>query len=368
MARPWSHTIVALGLVAITASTPLVESSSALAEGPSASSSVTAGSLVTDLSDFGLPDEAGIPADAGLDVPDTLPERPNMTFDGVAARAGSIVSATDPADWNLGPLAERLEYAPEAAFQFVRDSIGYDPYPGVLRGARGTLAARAGNDIDRALLLQALLDRMVVPSRLVVGTLDDASTGRLLARSFLAPARALPSMPIDSREVGDLPALAARAHRDYAVVRQTLGARDAQMDGSANAAAASEARQHVWVQMRFGTEWLDLDPSMPDSQPGQTLAPVTRVLDEDPGRVARYRHRAGDRGASLGRCAVGADGPGAHAGCGDSRPPGHLPDDGTGELVDRRQHQYCPRFRSRLAADPDRRRRFVPGRPIPRGP
>ncbi len=54
------------------------------------------------------------------------------------------------------------------------------------------------------------------------------------------------------------------------------------MNGAADAAAAAESRQHVWLQMQFGTSWLDLDPSMPDAQPGQTLTAVTKVLEAVP--------------------------------------------------------------------------------------
>jgi transglutaminase-like putative cysteine protease len=48
---------------------------------------------------------------------------------------------------------------PEAAFEFVRDKIALEPYPGVMKGARGTLVTRGGNAVDRALLLAAILKR-----------------------------------------------------------------------------------------------------------------------------------------------------------------------------------------------------------------
>ncbi|MBL3528400.1 MAG: transglutaminase domain-containing protein [gamma proteobacterium endosymbiont of Lamellibrachia anaximandri] len=44
-----------------------------------------------------------------------------------------------------------------AAFAFVRDEIGYEAYTGSLRGARGTLWSDAGNSLDQASLLIALL-------------------------------------------------------------------------------------------------------------------------------------------------------------------------------------------------------------------
>ena len=234
------------------------------------------------LSSFALPPEDGLVRDARLEVPATLPADTDLSPDTIVQRAAAMVAATDPSEWSLGSLAERLQYSPEAAFALVRDSIGYDPYPGVLRGGLGTLLARAGNDVDRALLLQALLDRMVIRTRLVEGTLDDATVTALLHRAFQPPATPLGPPPIDPAELVDLPSLSTRAHRDYSLLRGAIGDRDASMTGAADTAATAESRQHVWLQMQFGTSWLDLDPSMPDAQPGQALTAVTKVLEAVP--------------------------------------------------------------------------------------
>ncbi len=280
MGRPRLGRLLAVGLAFVGAFTPLVEHGAAVAQSPSVSPAVA--QSPPDLSSFALPADGELVADAGLDVPPTLPAGADLSPDTIVQRASAIVAATDPSEWSLGSLADRLQYSPEAAFALVRDSIGYDPYPGVLRGGLGTLLARAGNDVDRALLLQALLDRMVIRTRLVEGTLDDATLAALLHRSFQPPVDPLGAQPIDPAELVDLPSLSARAHRDYALLRGAVGVRDASMDGGSDATAATEARQHVWLQMQFGTGWLDLDPSMPDAQPGETLTAVTKVLESVP--------------------------------------------------------------------------------------
>ncbi len=291
MGRPRFGRLLAVGLTFVGAFTPLLELGPAGAQSPPASPEVARSPVASpslamapepDLSGFAVPADGDLVADAGLDVPPTLPTDADLSPDSIVQRAAAIVAATDASEWSLGSLAERLQYSPQAAFALVRDSIGYDPYPGVLRGGLGTLLARAGNDVDRALLLQALLDRMVVRTRLVEGTLDDATLAALLHRAFQPPVAPLGPQPIDPAELVDLPSLSARAHRDYGLLRAAIGDRDASMSGASDAAAASESRQHVWLQMQFGTGWLDLDPSMPDAQPGQTLAVATTVLDSVP--------------------------------------------------------------------------------------
>ena len=54
----------------------------------------------------------------------------------------------------------------KAIFAFVRDQIRYEAYSGVLREADGTLAARAGNALDRSLLLASLLGAAKIPARI----------------------------------------------------------------------------------------------------------------------------------------------------------------------------------------------------------
>ncbi|NOZ19912.1 MAG: hypothetical protein GXP25_02360 [Planctomycetes bacterium] len=53
--------------------------------------------------------------------------------------------------------AAELKHDPDAVFTFVRDRVRTDPYNGCLRGAVGTLWGGAGNDMDQAVLLAALL-------------------------------------------------------------------------------------------------------------------------------------------------------------------------------------------------------------------
>ena len=94
--------------------------------------------------------------------------------------ASAAAAATrDP----IAELAAALDYDAERIFRFVSDEVRYDPYSGILRGARGTLSSRAGNSADQALLLAALLDASLLPVRFAVGEIDSATADTLLAGS-----------------------------------------------------------------------------------------------------------------------------------------------------------------------------------------
>ena len=63
--------------------------------------------------------------------------------------------------WQLSAKAGDLAAGHDAAVSFVRDHVGIDAYPGVLRGARGAFLSRRGNAWDRALLRSAHSPRAI---------------------------------------------------------------------------------------------------------------------------------------------------------------------------------------------------------------
>lgn len=93
---------------------------------------------------------------------------------------GAVTAALTYPLWRPGPgpvaapdyildQARRLGFDADRIAAFVRDDVPLDEYEGVLRGAVGTLWAGTGNELDRALLLEALLNRSGIPTRLVQG-------------------------------------------------------------------------------------------------------------------------------------------------------------------------------------------------------
>jgi len=211
--------------------------------------------------------------------------------------------------------ADDLDYDVERIFRFVADEIAYEPYAGVLRGPVTTLAGRAGNAADKAVLLAALLGASSIDTRFILGTLDDDAASRvaaitvdvagLRARALAAMAGAAPAStsgaapaPAASPQVqaildraseidASVTAWAARSIDSTveAIMAALASAGIRVRDNTADQATATERARHLWVQAASGAEWLDLDPTLPGSDIGTTLgaptgAPVATIPDD----------------------------------------------------------------------------------------
>ena len=102
-----------------------------------------------------------------------------------AAPAAPAAPLIEPGALALRAKATELAFDIEQIFRFVADEIQYDPYIGALRGPTGTLWSLAGNSVDQALLLAALLDEALLTYRFAIGELDDAGADRLLAAATI---------------------------------------------------------------------------------------------------------------------------------------------------------------------------------------
>lgn len=98
--------------------------------------------------------------------------------------------AADP-DPRIIALAASLGNDPAQIFVYLRDQVGIDLYGGNLRGARGTLASKAGNPLDRAALGVALLRASGYTAHYAQATLGSTDTQRVIARAFPGIVRAL---------------------------------------------------------------------------------------------------------------------------------------------------------------------------------
>ena len=230
--------------------------------------------------------------------------QPALAASPLAASVSELASVAD--------LARSLEYDVERIFRFVADEVRYEPYAGVLRGATGTLWARAGNSADQAALLAALLTESLMPVRFSAGTLDATTASSILASSqqdaatiragsskllFGSGGSAGSPAGADQSPAPDPTELIARARANQANVAQAVTEQLADGTGtivSALSAAgvtlsavqatmpALEQTRHLWVQYAAGPIWVDLDPSVPGNQPGHTIASASETLDQLP--------------------------------------------------------------------------------------
>jgi hypothetical protein len=219
-------------------------------------------------------------------------------------RAIETFAASVPIDtFDPGAVLAKTGREPAAIFHWVRDETLWVPYRGVLRGPLGVLMDRKGNDLDRALLLAQLLNLAGKQVRLARSGLSDSQATAIVQAS--RPRRTVASphageMASDvkvllSEYVKDVPSEAANVRKladdllasETRLARETRARSASQARDVATAVAlpasserrASEAaalldrvRDHWWVQVLEGAVWIDLDPTMPNSEPGRGLA------------------------------------------------------------------------------------------------
>ncbi len=210
---------------------------------------------------------------------------------------------------------DQTDFTAKGAFAWVRDETRLVPYLGALRGASGVLLDREGNSLDRALLLQDLLDALGYDTRLAHGALSGEAAAELLVgvrerdwqrtweRTALTdlgepttPAELAARFGVDAALVSEAAQLtteraaaleAAMAERTSAQVA-TLSAKLGAL-APVGASAADSAHQqalldaladHWWLQYQDeSSAWVDLDPSLPTSAPGSALTTAVETLD-----------------------------------------------------------------------------------------
>jgi hypothetical protein len=187
--------------------------------------------------------------------------------------------------------AAALRKDPQRIFEFVRDHVAYEVYSGCLRGPRGTLLAMAGNSVDRAALLAALLEKAGQRVRFVRGILPEADAKELVSSMWAKRPRPIPK----GGGTKKAPALKAAAdtlvngiQRDYNLIRDHLKKSEplpARQPGPSFEDLVKESQPHYWVQWSQDNNWLDLDPSFADSIPGWTSAKREKLFAALPEEV-----------------------------------------------------------------------------------
>ncbi|MFT3809061.1 MAG: transglutaminase domain-containing protein [Micropepsaceae bacterium] len=223
--------------------------------------------------DFRVPaPDAAAPS---IPAPPPAPDLETLNLVDTVMRDADAAASLPEADWDLDALTATFNGDPAAAYAWVKSNTRFEPYAGVLRGALGTLSARAGNAADRARLLAGLLTRMDVKVRYARGVLDDAQAAALVDSAFVAT-----SIPATAPRSELLDAAALRAARDYAVLRPLLNAEAAAAQDAGLDAAQKAAADHVWVEAEIGGVWTALDVAA--TQAGETLTAAAETTDDLP--------------------------------------------------------------------------------------
>ena len=217
-------------------------------------------------------------ADSRWDVPDMaaplLPLTDRLDLDPIADLQGALTRALTLFDWmtQSEPTIEdrvlMLNLDPRAAFTLVQ-RLQSLPYGGQLRDPAAVLAGGGGNAHDKAATLADLLGRMGYDTRLV--------TGAAPSPPVATTCRVGEVVPEDWRLTGlgqaVLARLPVRAAASYRLLQPAL---------APVAQAAPDTGPHVWVQVREGADWVDLDPWAPDTPWGDHPGGIGDPLADPP--------------------------------------------------------------------------------------
>lgn len=137
----------------------------------------------------------------------------------------------------------------EAAFEYVRDHVRFEPSPYCLKSSQGVLWGSSGNAKEQALLLADVLESMGEEVRLASARLDKETSASLIKSLFPGDAEE------DFSYAEDVPL--SEPFTDETLI--------------------SNIRDHLWVQIHKDNRWLDLDPVFPDAVPGREFAKAEKT-------------------------------------------------------------------------------------------
>jgi len=193
-------------------------------------------------------------------------------LDRFVAKLKQLEAEIDRSRFDLSALLDQHEFDQQRIVTFVRDEISFEQYPGLLRGAQGTLVSGAGNALDQALLLATLLNDAGFDARIVHGRLETEQAQQLLSgigrRAGFAGHLAVNPQAWDARraELHDISGGPAPQH--YAPLEETpfyaatqlstneliraLRDADINLAEADTTALVTEARDYSWVESRSG--------------------------------------------------------------------------------------------------------------------
>jgi hypothetical protein len=281
---------------------------------------VAAAGAVWYVAQRGLLARAGQPAGVADDLTASIaalsPEQKQQAYkdevDALQSRLTRLQSYLDgfpKALTDVEALAQTLP-TPQAAFEFVRDQVAFEPYPGVMKGAGATLLTRGGNSLDRALLLAAVLKQNGVPAKIAHGKLSPEQAQNLLQQIAASPgsveqmirsvAAHAPDVKLtdNQQEFGKrLEEGGQQAGSDLRdAVDKNLPAIQAAVKKAVAPSGSAANRQlevladHYWVQATVEGHDTDFDPSLTSAAVNQKLTDAAETLDPESLAEPLFQH------------------------------------------------------------------------------
>ncbi len=143
----------------------------------------------------------------------------------------------------------------QKVFIYVKDCIRFEPSPYLLKSSQGVLWGRSGNAMEKAVLLMEVLKSQGQDIRLASGRLSKKNAANLIRSMF--PERK------DFSYGQEIPL--SKPHEDNKLI--------------------SIVKNHFWVQIKNENQWLDLDPTFSDAEPGKAYAEVEKTYTKLPDEV-----------------------------------------------------------------------------------
>lgn len=207
-------------------------------------------------------------------------------------------------------IVRQLGNDPIKIFEWVRDNTYLVPYRGSLKGPLGVHMDRLGNSLDRSLLLATMLESAGYKIRLAHATLPQKKVEKITQVMVNVPKYRYPTIQENHSLIENIIKRYAKKYNLNEVELQDINnqlfyqserlAKEAiqratdqtrmiyKAIGKPTEAENFKAEEqkksiealsdHWWVQVKYEDSWLDIDPTIQDANPGQTIEEVGEII------------------------------------------------------------------------------------------
>jgi hypothetical protein len=218
----------------------------------------------------------------------------------LSSAAGTATGQNASVGQSVAAEATRIGNDPGALLSRVSDGVAYEIYPGAFRGAAGTLADNAGNDVDKALLLHDLLlaaqpgaqVRFATctlsaqqEDQLIVAAQDAYKPPQLLAQNAAQLLGQTTDATVRTRLqllAGIWSGVVAQDQSETKSLTSAMQAANVPLKAPDPGDPHPIVTNHTWVQLQQGASWTDLDPTLPKAKLGAALCAAQQTMAQLP--------------------------------------------------------------------------------------